>query len=181
MSGWWKDVMGSWRTGRRLRQTGTDNCVQTVVAMVLGVPVEQVESAAGTRGRMSVDETTALLSRAGIYCRPVAASLVADFWPMFRKRHGGRHLRGLGFALPKTPGRAGHAFYITGATLYDPATGQTTPLNETTLHLLDWLALLPREAGRRDALSRARAVLQAEEHRRAGPAPGATRAEDDRR
>lgn len=137
------------KTGHRgtlQRQKRNDNCVQTVVAMLTGNDVEEIEQMAGTIGKMTVDETLVLLGRLGIYSRPVAASMVADFWSVFYQRHGARKLRGLGFALPKEAGKAGHAFLITGANMYDPATGDSEPINEESLKQLDWLALVPKDS-----------------------------------
>lgn len=126
-----------------LRQTREHNCVQTVLAMALGLPIELVEDAAGTTGSMTVGETLHLLAELGVFCRPVSADLVSQFWSTFYRRSGGRRLRGLGFRLPEREGETGHAYLLVGAQMYDPASGQRTRVDAATLRTLDWLAILP--------------------------------------
>ena len=130
---------------RWLRQERPRNCVQTVVAMAVGASVADVEAVARTEDTLDIPATMTLLAHYGVFCRPISAQLVADFWPMYYRQGGGRRLRGLGFASPNPAhGReVGHAYFLYGPRLYDPATGITEALDEPHLRQLDWLVLFP--------------------------------------
>lgn len=145
-----------------LRQDRPENCVQTVVAMALNVPVELIEEEAGTNGRMTVGETFSLLGRIGVSVRSLSAELAADFWPNFYKRYGGRDLRGMGFELPRgeKDKDVGHAYFLTGTYMYDPATGQKEKLEGEALRQLDWLALFPPELAQASKLESLRQALR---------------------
>ena len=128
------------------RQTRERNCVQTVVAIALGRDVDEVEKRAGTDGDLTVSETLDLLDAYGVTCRPISAHLVADFWPSFYARSGGARLRGLAFRLPAEGEDVGHAYYVHGKRIYDPATGRERSVDPSALKTLDWLAILPDTA-----------------------------------
>lgn len=133
---------------RWIRQSRPENCVQTVLAMALGVPTEWIEEIAGTAGALTIRETMDLLNRFGIESRPMSADLVADFWPSFYRLNGGRKLRGLGFRLPRDGERVGHAYFLIGRRMYDPASGRLQRLDEETLRRLDLLAIFPEDLHR---------------------------------
>lgn len=145
-----------------LRQEKPENCVQTVVAMALNVPVELIEEEAGTTGRLTVGETFSLLGRIGVSVRSLSADLAADFWPNFYRRYGGRDLRGMGFELPQGEGEkdVGHAYFLTGNQMYDPATGKKEKLEPEAIEKLDWLALFPPELARASKLESLRRALR---------------------
>lgn len=129
---------------RWLVQSRRDNCAQTVVAMVTGLPVAQVSKYAGTKGALSVSDTLNLLAQLGVACRPVAAHVVADFWPVFRRREGGRRLRALAFRGPGAGEEYGHVSYILGNRIYDTASGSFTSYSEEELRSMDWIAFMPQ-------------------------------------
>lgn len=127
-----------------LHQSRDDNCAQTVISMITGVPVARVAQYAGRSGALSVSEALAVLARLGIRARPVSASIVSEFWPTFRDRAGGRRLRGIAFRTTPFPGeRYGHAYLLFGDRIYDPRTGDLGKLDASTFKSLDWVALLP--------------------------------------
>lgn len=128
---------------RRQRQSRPHNCVQTVVAMALGVPIEMVEDLAGTKGAMTVRQTIDLLDEFGIGCRPVSAEFVAEFWDAFYRMSGGRKMRGLAFRLPRDQETVGHAYLVLGRKMYDPASGRTMRLDKRRLRSIDYLAVFP--------------------------------------
>jgi hypothetical protein len=130
----------------RHRQSRERNCVQTVVAIALGRDVSEVEDRAGTQGDLTVSQTLELLDSYGVSCKPISARLVADFWPSFYARSGGGSLRGLAFRLPAPDEEVGHAYYVHGKRIYDPATGKETSVDPAALRTLDWLAILPGQA-----------------------------------
>lgn len=116
--------------------------MQTVLAMALDCSIEEMETESGTQGSMSVDDALRLLARRGIPARPVAASLVRDFWDVFSARAAGVKLEGLGIRLPRTTGELGHAVLLHSQRIYDPATGQSNALRPDALGDLDWLILV---------------------------------------
>lgn len=138
-------VLGG-RGYRSYRQTREHNCVQTVVAIALSCDIAEVEREAGTSETMTVAETFDLLDRYGISCQPMSAHLMADFWPSVYERSGGGRLRGLAFRLPSGKEGIGHAYYIHGRRVYDPASGREVPLDPAVLRSLDWIAVLPDES-----------------------------------
>lgn len=127
-----------------LIQSRRDNCAQTVIAMVTGLPVSRVSKQAGTKGALSVSETLNLLAQFGVTCRPVAANVVADFWPIFKRREGGRRIRALAFRGPSASEEYGHVSYIFGNRIYDTANGTFRAYDEKDLRAMDWIAFLPR-------------------------------------
>lgn len=134
-----------------VRQRRPENCVQTVLAMILGVGVEEVEKAARTQGTMTLERAMELLHLLGIEARPLEASLAAGFWTLFYDRHGRARLRGLGMRLPRDEEEGiGHAMLVYGKYIYDPATGRTDKLTVDRLEGLDWLLLLPGDMGERN-------------------------------
>jgi hypothetical protein len=140
---------------RYLRQTKADNCAQTVVAMVLGVPVDAVEREAGTDGAMTVNEVLGILARLGFFTRPISAKLAGGIWPAFYARSGGRKLRGLGFRMPRGGEVSGHAYFLAGGRMYDPATGERRGLDaDVVRNELDWLVLFPVDLYSTPALRR---------------------------
>jgi hypothetical protein len=146
---------------RLLRQTRPHNCVQTVLAMSLNLPIATVEKLAGTQGMMETGEVFGLLARLGVFYRPISASLMADCWPSFWYRSGGRQLRGMGVRRPTAKDRIGHAYFIAGSVIYDPATGKTRSMNPSTLSDIDWLALFPTDIADNPALRSLGAALSA--------------------
>lgn len=140
-----------------LTQSREENCVQTVIAIALGLSTECVEEEARTNGTMSVHETLELLAQLGVSVRPIAADLASNFWGVFYKRGGGRRMRGLGFQLPRSGEGIGHAFFLTSTVMYDPATGKRQNINpETIKENLDWLVFLPEEAYDNPAIKKLR-------------------------
>lgn len=134
---------------RWLRQSREDNCVQTVLAIVLGLSCEVVEAEVGTTGALTIHDTLDLLSDLGVPCRPIAAELAADFWPVFYRRAGKRKLRGIGIQLPRRGEPIGHAYVLSGKTMYDPATGRKYPMEPDVIReRLNWLAIFPDHAHR---------------------------------
>lgn len=132
--------------GRLVRQTRPHNCVQTVIAIGLGVTVEFVERSAGTTGTMRIQGAMDLLRELRISSgRPVAASHAAAFWPFYYRQNGGRRMRGLGFVLPASEGDVGHAYFLYGRRMFDPATGRTMRLRDSSVRRhLDCIVFLPR-------------------------------------
>lgn len=128
---------------RRLRQDRPDNCVQTVLAMAIGVPTDVIEDEAGTSGALTIGETIDLLSRFGIESRRVHSRLLAEFWSAFYRMSGGRKMRGLAFALPRDGERIGHAYFVLGRRVYDPATGRIRRLTQRVVRRLDLFAIFP--------------------------------------
>lgn len=126
------------------RQTRPHNCVQTVLAIALDVPIDTIEREAGTQGQMRIPDVVWLLNRLGLWAPVRAASLVADLWPGYYRRHGGRQLRGWGFRLPRGTETIGHAYLVWGTTVYDPSNGQQLPLTAATIRSeFDFMAVLP--------------------------------------
>ena len=156
-------MFASWfgfRSGVRWqRQSRPQNCVQTVVAMALGVPTEAIERVAGTDGAMTVRQTIDLLSEFGIECRPVSAEFAAEFWEAFYRLSGGRRMRGLAFRLPRDRETVGHAYFVLGRKMYDPASGRITRLGKRRLRAIDYLAIFPPDFHARPEIARARQAL----------------------
>lgn len=135
-----------WCATWRARQTRAHNCVQTVLALALDLPISTIEEVAGTPGPMWVSDVIRLLERLGVHVLPRSASLVADLWPETRDRHGGRSMRACGFRVPRTPTDVGHAYLLRGSTLYDPQTGNRVRLTRATIRSrLDIVTILPVE------------------------------------
>lgn len=154
-----------------LRQSRSDNCVQTVLAMSLELPIETIEAVAGTQGQMEVGEINQLLAKLGVFYRPVSASLMADCWPSLWHRSGGRKLRGMAVKLPRGGVKLGHAYFVAGAIMYDPATGRTRTMNPSTLDALDLIVLFPSDIYDNPALGslrRALAGIQVTEQEKSG-------------
>lgn len=141
------------------RQSRPHNCVQTVVAMALGVPTEAVERIAGTDGAMTVRQTIDLLAHFGIGCRPVSADFFADFWDEFYRMSGGRKMRALAFRLPRDQETVGHAYFVLGRKMFDPATGRVMRLGRRQIKAIDYLAIFPENLHSRPDFVRARETL----------------------
>lgn len=113
--------------------------------MITGAPVSKVCEMVRTEGPLSVSETLAVLSRLGCACRPVSSAMVADFWPLYQRRAGGRRLRGVAFRVARPGEPYGHAYLLFGKKIYDPLNGEFRALDASVLRGLDWIALLPVE------------------------------------
>lgn len=157
-------MLASWlglrRSVRWQRQSRPHNCVQTVVAMALGVPTEAIEHMAGTDGAMTVRETIDLLAEFGIGCRPVSAEFAAEFWDVFYRMSGGRRMRGLAFRLPRDRETVGHAYFVLGRKMYDPASGRIMRLDKRQLRTIDYLAIFPEDLHTRPEIAKARESLR---------------------
>jgi hypothetical protein len=142
---------------RFFRQSRPGNCVQTVVAMALDVPVAAVERETGTDGTLTVAETTVLLNRLGVSGLPMSAGSASDFWDVFLLRHGGRRLMAVAFELPRGGAQDGHAWLLAGRRMYDPGTGQVARLDRQSVRRFDYLLPIPEAARSASPVERLRA------------------------
>lgn len=132
--------------GEATRQTRAFNCVQTVLALGLEVPVSAIERIAGTTERMWLRDVRAVFGQLGLWVPICSADLAAAWWPQLRQQYGGWRLRGWGFQLPRAGRGPGHAFLIRGRWMYDPQTGERVRVTADTIReRLDRVALLRPE------------------------------------
>jgi hypothetical protein len=128
-------------------QTRPQNCVQTSIALALGIPVEAVEREAGSTATLRLPDVRWLTDRLGVASPLMAAELVAQYWPLYYRRYGGRRLRGYGIRTPRAGEPIGHAFALFGPRLYDPLTGKGIRLSPRLLREhLDWVGFVDPSA-----------------------------------
>ncbi len=173
-------VRESWSTlgrrsrPRRLRQTRALNCVQTVFAMALDLPIDVVETEVGTTGAMRMREVRWLLERLAITAPIWRATLVADCWDTCYQGGARRRLLAIGLRMSQDPSERGHAYLLSGSALYDPLTGTSRRMTDALIReRLHFVVLLPANARSHERVTALRPASHRESRR--GSVPSAPR------
>ena len=121
-------------------------CGQIATALAVDLPLATIRHAAGDEP-LTPQRTFGLLARFGSPPRVVWGEAFAQFYPVHVARHGGTAFRAVAFDIkPDADTKLGHAVYLHGEQLYDPATGGWRRTSPDDLQQFDFVAILPERA-----------------------------------
>lgn len=121
-------------------------CGQMATALAVDVPLPVVREMAGDEP-LTPERTIGLLAHFGAPPRVVWGDAFRRFYAVHRERHGGDAFRGVAFDLRPDASQLGHAVYLHGEQLYDPATRSWRRIALHDLTHFDFVAILPERRG----------------------------------
>ena len=122
-------------------------CGQIATALAVDVPLAVIRATAGD-DPLTPQRTFRLLAEFGSPPRVIWGDAFAAFYVVHVERHGGAAFRAVAFdTTPGADTKLGHAVYLQGDSLYDPATHMWRKTQPADLTQFDFVAILPgREA-----------------------------------